>query len=76
VRHRIQASVPPELLGRVSTAFLASDALAAVCGALAAPVLGPVTLSAVVLAVGGLAFVILPRGGGAVPGSPAPIGTS
>jgi MFS family permease len=76
VRHRIQASVPAELLGRVSTAFLASDALAAVCGALAAPVLGPVTLSAVVLAVGGLAFVILPRGGGAVPGSPAPIGTS
>jgi MFS family permease len=71
VRHRIQASTPPELLGRVSTAFFASDALAAVCGAMAAPVLGPVTLSAVVLSVGVLAFVLLPGGAFAAPEAPA-----
>jgi hypothetical protein len=68
VRHRIQASTPEKLLGRVSTAFLASDALAAVCGALAAPLLGPVTLSAVVLGVGVLAFALLPGGDGVPPG--------
>jgi hypothetical protein len=61
VRHRIQASTPAELLGRVSTAFLASDALAAVCGALAAGVLSPVTLGAIVLAVGVIALLVLPR---------------
>lgn len=71
VRHRIQASTQPELLGRVSTAFFASDALAAVCGAAAAPVLGPVLLSAVVLSVGVLAFVLLPRAAVAVPEAPA-----
>jgi hypothetical protein len=60
VRHRLQADIPEALLGRVFAIFGASDAAAAVIGALAAPLLGPVTLSAVVLGVAALAFVLLP----------------
>jgi hypothetical protein len=63
VRHRVQASTPDFLLGRVFAVFLASDASAGVVGALAAPLLGPVALSAVVLAVAVMAFVLLPDGG-------------
>jgi hypothetical protein len=62
VRHRVQASTPDFLLGRVFAVFLASDASAGVIGALVAPLLGPVTLSAVVLAVGVMALVLLPSG--------------
>ena len=62
VRHRLQADTPELLLGRVFAVFGASDAAAAVIGALAAPLLGPVTLSAVVLGVAALAFVLLPAG--------------
>jgi hypothetical protein len=63
VRHRVQVSTPDFLLGRVFAVFLASDASAGVIGALVAPLLGPVTLSAVVLAVAVLALVLLPGGG-------------
>ncbi|GAA1581577.1 MFS transporter [Actinoplanes couchii] len=35
--HHVQSSAPPEALGRVSAVFMTSDAVAAVAGALAAP---------------------------------------
>jgi MFS family permease len=60
VRHRVQASTPDLLLGRVFAVFLASDASAGVIGALAAPLLGPVALSAVMLAVAAMAWALLP----------------
>jgi len=60
VRHRVQASTPQPLLGRVFAIFGASDASAGVIGALAAPVLGPVALSALVVGVAALALVLLP----------------
>ena len=66
--HRLQVSTPDAVLGRVAAAFHLSDALAAVAGALLAPVLlaavglapALVALSVSVVAVAALAAVILP----------------
>ena len=63
VGFRVQKSTPDRLLGRVSTVLLASDASAAVVGALISPLLGTVTLSVMVLAVAAMAWVLLPGGG-------------
>ena len=62
VGFRVQRSTPEPLLGRVSTVLIASDASAAVVGALISPLLGPVTLSAIVLAAAAMALVLLPGG--------------
>lgn len=72
--HRVQASTPDEVLGRVSAAFHAGDSAAAVAGALLAPAvvalagLGPALLafSAAVLATAAVAAVALPS----TPGRP------
>jgi hypothetical protein len=63
VRYRVQRSTPDRLLGRVTTVLSASDASAGVAGALVAPLLGTVTLSAAVLAVAAMAWILLPGGG-------------
>ena len=66
--HHLQVSTPDQVRGRVSAAFHTSDAIAAVGGALLAPVLialaglgpGLVILSAAVLIAAGLAAITLP----------------
>jgi MFS family permease len=66
--HRVQASTPDSVLGRVSAAFHTSDAVAAVTGALAAPAVVALAglgtalrlLSAAVLGAAMIAWVALP----------------
>jgi predicted MFS family arabinose efflux permease len=68
VGHHLQTSSPDGMRGRVSAAFQTSDAIAAVCGALAAPVVlavaglagALVILSASVLAAAATAAALLP----------------
>ncbi|MDG4826105.1 MFS transporter [Asanoa sp. WMMD1127] len=70
VGHRIQVSTPDAVLGRVAAGFHLTDALAAVTGALLAPLLlgmaglplALVLLSLTVVAVGLLAMALLPAG--------------
>jgi MFS family permease len=74
-QHRLQAATPDAILGRVSAVFYASDATAAVAGALVGPALAAATslgaglniLSAAVLATALVAAVLLPA-------PPAPTG--
>lgn len=77
--HCRQASTPDAVLGRVSAAFYASDCVAAVAGALIAPVIVALTglaaalhsLSTMVLLTAVMAVILLPRaatGAGAVTG--------
>ena len=68
--HHAQTAAPPEARGRVSAAFVTSDAVAAVTGALAAPLVVAATglpaaliiLSTLVLAAAAIAAVALPAG--------------
>ncbi|GIF78225.1 MFS transporter [Asanoa siamensis] len=70
--HRLQVSTPDAVLGRVLAAFHLSDALAAVAGAVLAPVVlaalglgrALVVCSVVVIGAGVLAVVLLPSVGG------------
>ncbi|GIF99470.1 hypothetical protein Cci01nite_45640 [Catellatospora citrea] len=74
IGHRMQASTPDDVLGRVSAAFYVGDSTAAVVGALLAPAvvalagLGPALLafSAAVLGTAAVAAVVLPP----TPGQP------
>ncbi|GAB4058250.1 MFS transporter [Catellatospora paridis] len=78
--HRVQASTPDEVLGRVSAAFYAGDSTAAVVGALIAPAvvalagLGTalIAFSAAVLGTAAVAAVVLPPSTPGRPGRASP----